>query len=147
MTALRNRHLFISDLLLLAAVAYVSFVLRLDRWEIDLYWLGLAVFTLASVIVIPLIFQRLGIYSRFWAYASIDEVLLLAGGVTVGVLLASLISFGVVFAGVFPIYIPRSVPYIFLLLAIAATAGPRLLVRVTAGYRGRRSGARGRASR
>ena len=146
MTALRNRHLFISDLLLLAAVAYVSFVLRLDRWEIDLYWLGLAVFTLASVIVIPLIFQRLGIYSRFWAYASIDEVLLLAGGVTVGVLLASLISFGVVFAGVFPIYIPRSVPYIFLLLAIAATAGPRLLVRVTAGYRGRRSGARAAAT-
>jgi FlaA1/EpsC-like NDP-sugar epimerase len=141
MTALRNRHLFVSDILLLSAVAYLSFVLRLERWEIDLYWLGLAVFALTSAAAITLVFHRLGIYARFWTYASIDEVLLLAGGVTVGVLLASLISFGLVFAGVFPLYIPRSVPYIFLLLAIAATAGPRLLVRVAAGYRSRRSGA------
>lgn len=141
MNTLRNRHLFISDILLLAVVAYFSFVLRLERWQIDRYWSGLAVFTLASIVFIPLIFRGLGIYARFWAYASIDEVLLLAGGVTAGVLLASLASFGVVFAGAFPVFIPRSVPYIFLLLAIAATAGPRLSLRLAAGYRGRRAGA------
>lgn len=139
MTALRNRHLFISDIVLLAAVAYLSFVLRLERWEIDVYWLGMLVFMLSSIVIIPLVFKRLGVYSRFWRYASIDEVLLLAGGVTAGVLLVSMFSFAVVFSGLLPVFIPRSVPYIFLLLAIAATAGPRLFVRATASYGGLRT--------
>jgi FlaA1/EpsC-like NDP-sugar epimerase len=59
-------------------------------------------------------------------------LLLLAGSLTVGVVLTAALSLAIAFFISGAPNVPRSIPFIFLLLALVATAGPRLLVRLSA---------------
>jgi FlaA1/EpsC-like NDP-sugar epimerase len=129
---LRNRVFLSTDVALLALAAYLSYVLRLDRFDLARYWSGVAFFAFLGFVIIPLIFWQAGVYSRYWRYASVDEMLLLTGCVTAGVVLVASIGLGV--TRLVPdlpaeFVVPRSVPLIFLFLAVPATAGPRLVVR------------------
>ncbi len=132
MKHLRNRHLLLLDFILLPTASYLAFVLRLEAWDIERYWLGWAIFAILATLSTVLTFWRTGVYARFWRYASIDEVVLLAGAMTGGALISGLIGQLLRMWAPWPIYIPRSVPYIFLLLGLGATAGPRLLMRFIA---------------
>jgi FlaA1/EpsC-like NDP-sugar epimerase len=129
--SLRNRYLFASDVVLLAVAAYVSYVLRLEKFDLGAYWPGFLLFTGLALVITPLVFGRAGVYSRYWRYASVEELLLLAGSVTVGVLLTGGLSLLTVqlLPGAWPL--PRSVPLIFLLLALVAMAGPRFALRLS----------------
>ena len=100
-------------------------------WRRFLLLVGLA------CVIVPVVFRRAGVYSRYWRYASVDEMLLLAGSVTVAVLLTGAISLAAVQLLPDKPPLPRSIPLIFLLLALVATAGPRFAVRLSA--RARRS--------
>ena len=129
---LRNRHLFFLDILLLPLAAYLAFVLRLEDFDLGNYWPAFLLFTATTLIVVPLVFRFTGVYSRYWRFASIEELTLLAGAVTVASLLAGGISLLVsAFLPMTPV--PRSIPIIFLSLALAVTAGTRLLVRILSG--------------
>ena len=79
----RNRHLLLSDFLLLPIVAVLAFALRLDSTALAKYYIPamIAYALCAPLIKIP-IFAALRLYSRFWRYASADELLLLAGAAT-----------------------------------------------------------------
>lgn len=136
LSRLRNRHFFVIDLHLLLLAAYLSFVLRLERIDIAPYWAGLAAFSLVAVIVTPWVLRVSGVYSRFWRYASIDELLLLAGASTVSAVLTGATS--LLITTVFSVEpsIPRSVPLIYLLLVLGTTAAPRLAVRIAGRYNG-----------
>ena len=81
---LRNRYLFASDLVLLTAAAYFSYVLRLEAFALGVHWPGFLLFTGLALVIIPLVFLRTGVYNRYWRYASVEELLLLAGSVTIG---------------------------------------------------------------
>jgi FlaA1/EpsC-like NDP-sugar epimerase len=127
---IRNRHLFISDIIMVFCAAYLSFVLRLDQIGLAGYLPGFLTFTVLALLTVPLSFGLTGIYRRYWRFASVDELLLLVYGLSVAV-----VSLGiVVFAGSWllpqSMLVPRSVPIIFLLLAMVGTAGPRLLLRL-----------------
>ena len=89
---LRNRHFFFLDLLLLPVAAYVAFVLRLERFRIEPFWPAFFTFGLAVLVVTPSTFRLAGIYSRYWRYASIDELLRLIGTVTVASVTAGALS-------------------------------------------------------
>ena len=89
---LRNRYLLVSDFCLLAVAAYVSYVLRLEKFDLGAYWPSFLLFTALALLVTPLIFRRTGIYSRYWRYASVEEMLLLAGAVTIAAVLVGAIS-------------------------------------------------------
>ncbi len=129
---LRNRHLFFMDVLLLPLAAYFSFVLRLEEFDLGAYWPAFLVFTVAAVVIVPLVFRFSGVYSRYWRFASIEELILLAGAVTVGALLTGGVS--LLITAFLPMaVVPRSLPIIFLGLALAVTAGTRLLVRALSG--------------
>ncbi|MCU0502599.1 MAG: hypothetical protein MUC51_12705 [Anaerolineae bacterium] len=97
MTLFRNRHLFLSDLVLLILAAYLSFVLRLDSPDPKEYRSAFVLFTALALLCIPLIMWRAGIYSRYWRYASVDELLLLAGSVTIGVVVTAALSLAIAF--------------------------------------------------
>ncbi len=131
---LRNRHFFILDALLLPLAAYFSFVLRLDRFDIGVYWDSWVLFSLVAVVITILVFRALNLYARLWRYASVDELLLLAGAVTISVIAASTVT--AIIAWLLPVVglYPRSIPFIFLLLALGATAVPRLFVRLWIRY-------------
>jgi FlaA1/EpsC-like NDP-sugar epimerase len=132
---LRNRHLFVLDGLLLPLAAYLGYVLRLDRFDITPYWHSYLLFSLAAVLVTVVAFKAGGLYARYWRYASIDDLLLLTGAVTVSVIGASALTAVLIwFLAPGNLY-PRSIPLIFLLLALVVTAGPRLLLRLLLRYR------------
>lgn len=131
MHRLRNRHFFLLDLAVLVAAVYISFVLRLERFNLDTHFPAALLFTALVLIVFPALFRRMGIYSRYWQYASIDELILLTGTVTLMTLLVTTIAYPLsnFFFVAYPL--PRSIPLVFLLLALAFTAGPRLIARMT----------------
>ncbi|PKO20813.1 MAG: hypothetical protein CVU38_18075 [Chloroflexi bacterium HGW-Chloroflexi-1] len=76
---LRNRYLLVSDLFLLVVAAYVSYVLRLEKFDLSVHWPGFLLFTALALVITPLVFRRAGVYSRYWRYASVEEMLLLIG--------------------------------------------------------------------
>ena len=128
---LRNRYLFASDLSLLAIAAYVSCVLRLERFDLGAYWPGILLFAGLALVVTPLVFACAGVYSCYWRYASVEELLLLTGSLTAAVVLIAALSFAITCWSPSAPPLPRSIPFIFLLLALVATAGPRLLAPVS----------------
>lgn len=129
---LRNRHLFFLDLLLLPLALYLSYVLRMEHLALGNYWPGYLLFAAISLIVVPLVFKWAGVYSRYWRYASVEELLLLTGAVTIGVLLAGGITLVITWTTPKQLPMPRSIPLIFLFLALAVTSGPRFMIRLLA---------------
>lgn len=129
MKHIRNRYYFASDVGLLIVASYLSFVLRLDTFALGSFWPALGVFTALVLLITPIVFRVSGVYSRYWRYASLEEVLLLVRAVALAAVLADVFGFAItrLFNAVI---IPRSVPFIFFLLALLATAGPRLVVRM-----------------
>ncbi|MCA9936771.1 MAG: polysaccharide biosynthesis protein, partial [Anaerolineales bacterium] len=127
---LRNRHFFFSDLFLLPLAVYASYVLRLERFALEnSFWMGLLVFALCATAVTTATFRLGGVYSRYWRYASVDEMLLLMGAVSVATFVSGAVSFLLLWLLPVNWVLPRSIPLIYLLLALAVTAVPRLAVR------------------
>lgn len=136
---LRNRHFFVFDVLLLPLAAYLSFVLRLERFDIAPSWDSWVLFGLVTVVVTAVIFHISGLYACYWRYASVDELLLLTGAVTLSVIAGSAITAVLVWLLPTVNLYPRSIPLIFLLLALAVTAGSRLFIRLWARHQNRLS--------
>lgn len=131
---IRNRHFLLFDAFLLSLAAYVSFVLRLDRLALGNHFPVVIIFGSLALIILLLVFRSMGIYSRYWQYASVDELLLLIGAVTAGTLLATVSTFLLDFILQAEWNLPRSIPFIYLLLALTVTAGPRMMIRTLALY-------------
>lgn len=128
----RNRYLGIADVILLCLASYVSFVLRLEKLNLGEHWRAFVLFTVLAIIVFPLGYAVAGVYSRYWHYASIEELLLLAGATTIAMLVTAALSIAADdFLAPRP-GVPRSIPFIFLLLALLSAAGPRMLLRIAA---------------
>ncbi len=131
MTTIRNRHFLISDLILLPLAVYLSFVLRLEHWDLGNSWSGCLSFMASAMLFIPLSIFFLRGYSRFWRYASVEDLLLLA----IAVLPATLLGFGLQEIShlwtSLSVGLPRSVPLIFFPLALSSIAAPRLLLRLS----------------
>lgn len=127
--SVRNRHFFSSDILLLPIAAYLSFVIRLETFLLGEFWAGCLLFCALTLVVTPMVFKRAGVYARYWRYASVDELTLLGSAVTIAAIIVGVTS--LVFSELLHLLvIPRSVPVIFLFLALAVTAGPRLVARM-----------------
>jgi hypothetical protein len=86
---LRNRHFLIIDIFFLTMIPAIAFTLRLDGLG---WWMraseAVLLFTLVSLLVKIPIFHRLGLYDRYWRYASINDllVILIAVGLSTTVL-------------------------------------------------------------
>jgi FlaA1/EpsC-like NDP-sugar epimerase len=116
--------------LLITAVA-LSYVLRLEIFSFSQLGSGFLLFTGVVIVVIPLLFFLFGIYSRYWIYASVDELLLLSGATTLGAAISGVI--GLLAAWAIPdMTLPRSIPFIFWPLALLVTGAPRFAVRLSA---------------
>ena len=125
----RNRHFFATDIICLPAAAYLSFVLRLETFNLGPFWGGYVVFAGLSLMITLALFRSIGVYTRYWRYASVEELMLLASCVLAAALIADGISLMGVSIAEHLIQFPRSVPVTFFLVALGVTAGPRLAVR------------------
>ena len=87
---LRSENLPLADLLLILLAVLGSFALRLDLEAFILDYVGTAIWImLVAVLVKPFIFRRMGLYSRVWAYASMDEMKLIIRAVTLSSLIVT----------------------------------------------------------
>lgn len=136
---MRNRHLFLLDIVLLAVTPTLALVMRLDSaaW-IARYAPALIQFTILALIIKLVIFFLFGLYRRYWRYASVDELV----SIFLAVGSATLIIAGVFFgAGILGLddarSLPRSVPFIDGLLTLVVVGGSRFSVRVAAHKRRR----------
>ncbi|MCG3209566.1 MAG: hypothetical protein FOGNACKC_03193 [Anaerolineae bacterium] len=79
---LRNRHLAGIDLLIFAGTPALALALRLDGWG---WWPqmlpALALYTAVAAAIKLLVFYQLGLYRRYWQYASVSDLLQLVIGV------------------------------------------------------------------
>lgn len=131
MRSLRNRHLLAVDLLLIPLAVYASFVLRLDTFNLQPHVWGFLLMTSAALLVIPMLLFQARLYQSAWRYLSTYELLALLRVVGLAVVIIGAIAY---LASLMQptLRIPRSIPLIFLPLALAAVSGPRLAMRVWA---------------
>jgi FlaA1/EpsC-like NDP-sugar epimerase len=124
----RNRWLVFLDFVVLPASVYCSFVLRLDALRFGIYGQACLALMVLSLLIIP-VFWLTGVYSRYWPFASLDEILLLAGSLFVATLLITVFSI-VVLKALGITSAPRSMPILIYLLALVGTGAPRIAMRV-----------------
>lgn len=130
MLFLRNRHLFLLDLLFLPAVAMLAFVLRLDASGVQSHRANILLYIGLSVPLKLFVFYFLGLYRRFWRYASIDELVLVAvaSGTSALLITALLFTLALPLSGLSSF--PRSIPFIDGLLTPLVVGGPRFAIRL-----------------
>jgi FlaA1/EpsC-like NDP-sugar epimerase len=143
-TKLRNRYLLLLDMVALPLAVWLAYLLRLDALDFGRYGAGLVLFTAVVLIATLIAFSATGVYSRYWRYASVEEMLLLAGDLVMVVFAATVLT---LLAG--PLLpgggsLPRSIPFIFYFLALTVTATPRFAMRLaarsTSGFRASENG-------
>ncbi len=134
---LRNRHFLFIDLALLPTAAILALVLRLDASGMQFYIPALLVYIALSLPVKLLVFRWMGLYSRFWHYASVDELLLIVMASGLSMVIVTAIMFGLAVPLAVVGSFPRSIPFIDAVLTVLVVGGPRFAVRVTEQHRPR----------
>lgn len=144
--SLRNRHFLGLDLAMLSFTPWLAFWLRTDGLTVtptgwfnvwSAYAAGLFVYTVLALIIRVAAFYHLGLYRRYWRYASIEEL----DRIALAVLISSVLLFGLVLLSHqpwiartrFPLWnFPRSVAIIDGLLVLVLVGGTRFSVRLAA---------------
>jgi FlaA1/EpsC-like NDP-sugar epimerase len=133
---LRNRHLFLLDIIGFSITPLLGLILRLDgNLALAKYTSGLAIATLLFLTVKLSIFFAFGFYKRYWRYASIDElaeiVTLMSASVVIQTLLFKLLHY----LPDLPLdNLPRSLPFIDGLLSCLFVGGIRFSVRLVSRF-------------
>jgi len=139
----RNRYILVGDAICIALAAWAAFVLRFGWLFLDsrpefLTFLGLA------LIAKPIVMHAMGMYARYWRYATAKDVLAVALAASAcSMVVATMIGIGT-FAGVIHDF-SRSVVLIDWVLSLLLLGGVRISVRLIGEQRDkarRASGAR-----
>ena len=128
---LRNRHVFLLDLLALLFIPALALTLRLDSVD---WWpeLGRALvfYTMVALLVRLGIFYKLDLYNRYWSYAGVGDLanVLIAVGLSTVVLTALFAAMHAILA-TYDLAMFRTVPLIGGLLTLLVIGGIRVGVR------------------
>ena len=88
---LRNRHFMLIDAIILMLTPTLALMLRTDTVIIlEEFWLGLAIYTVVALVIRLLVFWKLGLYSRYWKYASVEELVQIGTAVVVSTFLLTM---------------------------------------------------------
>ena len=128
---IRNRFLILADLVLIVTAVVASFALRLDIGPAFVSYLPQAGYMIAIALVVkPTVFYLLGMYRRYWVYASVREIQVIAvATATASVFVALFVILLVPLTGR---SVPRLVPGIDWLLTLFLIGGLRFSVRLLA---------------
>lgn len=130
---MRNRIVFLGDLLLIVIGVFGSYALRLELGEgFERYLPSLFYMIGVSLIVKPSVYYFFGLYRRMWIYASIQELKIIAISVgSASILVAAIMLILNMAVRAFTNF-PRSVLIIDFVLSLLAVGGFRLILRVVA---------------
>ncbi|MBN1267859.1 MAG: polysaccharide biosynthesis protein [Anaerolineales bacterium] len=129
---IRNRIILLGDIVLIITSVLASFALRLDLGRTFMLFMSQAwTMVVVALIIKPLVYYLFGLYRRYWAYASVRELRLIAvATIAAEVLVALMIMLGILI-GALPNF-PRSVLGIDWLLSLFSVGGIRIVVRILA---------------
>jgi FlaA1/EpsC-like NDP-sugar epimerase len=129
---LRNRHLFVFDVIIFSITPLLALILRLDgNLALQPYLSDLAIATTLFLVIKISIFLSFGFYRRYWRYASIEELLYVAVLTTAAVIIQAI--FFDTLKYILPTSVdelPESLPFIDGLLSFIAIGGFRFSFRV-----------------
>lgn len=127
---LRNRHIFITDILIIPISILAAYILRLELFEIfDTYLYSLLWMIGLSLVIKPITYYLFGLYRRMWVYASIPEIKLIFFAVTTASILVSIPMYFFLYGNVFYSF-PRSVLVIDWILSLLLVGGQRFSFRI-----------------
>jgi len=129
---IRNRFLLLADLVLIVTSVLASFALRLDIGPVFVSYLPQAWLMVGIALLIkPTVYYLFGLYRRYWVYASVREIQLIAlATATASILVALFVILLVPLTGLRGF--PRSVLGIDWLLSLFLVGGLRFSVRLMA---------------
>jgi FlaA1/EpsC-like NDP-sugar epimerase len=133
---MRNRYIFLLDLLLAVVAAFSAFALRLG-WFFESHLASFRFFLGASVIVRPIVFWVFGMYREYWRYASIRELVVVVLSVSASSVLLVVVVASAMMIGWLEGF-PRSVLMLDWLIMLMFAGGVRLSVRLIGESRSRR---------
>lgn len=125
---LRNRHLFLIDIVCFSFIPLLALNLRLDGVGVpEPYQSGLLTVTLLFLLLKLVVYLPLGLYRVFWRYASIEELIKIVALTSAAIILqilafSTLQSWGL-------LSLPRSLPFIDGLLTLLVVGGSRFSLR------------------
>ena len=128
---MRNRYLLALDFPLIAVAAAGAFAARFD-FHFYAERPEFPAFLLAAVVIKPLVFAALGMYQRYWQYASIGELMVILLSVSAASSALATLAIGATVLEMVPIStgFARMVLFNDWLLTLALTGGARFAVRV-----------------
>ncbi len=128
----RASKLVLADLLLTALAVLASFFLRLNLEQFFLDYLPAFFWMLLiALLVKPVVYRRMGLYERVWAYASMQEMKLIIKAVTVAAGVVGALTLALYWLGVFTPF-AISLPVFDWLVSLAAIGGLRFGLRLLA---------------
>ncbi len=131
---LRNRHFLLADIFFLALAPAASLWIRLDGGADLVHYLpSLLAYTLGTLLLRLVVFHRMGLYNRFWRYATVDELYQIALAVFLGSVLIGAVFYSPLSLDLPGMELPRSVPFIEALLVLLAVGSVRFSVRLAEG--------------
>ena len=130
--SVRNRHLISFDVLAVVIGPILALVIRLEHSEeIALYLRSSLLWGCISLLWVLPIFWASGLYSRYWRYASVDEVTALANGTIAAWVATVFVFFAIAHPmRLLPLGFPRSIPIIQGLITMLGVCAIRLSLRV-----------------
>jgi FlaA1/EpsC-like NDP-sugar epimerase len=127
----RNRHFFVVDAIGLALIPAIALILRTDLVSaIAGYFPYLVRYSIFNLLLCLSVFYAFGLYSRYWRYASIDELVQIALAVMTATALVSSAFFGSYAFELNIFDLPRSISLICGLLTLFWVGGSRFSVRL-----------------
>src|SRR5258707_7776591 len=128
--SVRNRYFLIFDIIIFVLSACFSFVIRLETFDLRPLGTGILVFLALSVPIRLLVFLLGGMYSRYWKNAGPSELLLVAYACLIsGIAITGIVFVTTLLRPSVANLVPRSIPFIDLLLAAALVMGARFSLR------------------
>ncbi|MBR8834777.1 MAG: polysaccharide biosynthesis protein [Stigonema ocellatum SAG 48.90 = DSM 106950] len=128
---LRNRHLLLLDVIVFSMTPLLALILYLDgNLALEAYKSELIIITLLFLAVKLTVFLNFGFYRRYWRYASIEELRLIAMLMIAEVVMQSLLfdAFHYIFPGATK-SLPQSLPFLDGLISCIFIGGLRFSVR------------------
>ncbi len=133
---IRNRHLFITDLIFIILATVCSYILRFETIQQRPEHLpSLIIFLGCALIAIPTVFYISGLYVRYWRYASLSDLSSLVLSLLGATFITSILTITTIWVGKLDqIVFPRSIPFIFFMLALSGMSLSRISLRFFHSY-------------
>jgi FlaA1/EpsC-like NDP-sugar epimerase len=131
MANIRNRYLFVSDLLLLTAAPWLAYAIRLEgaTWSAADGHTA-SIYTAMALVLKVGVFLSFGMYGRLWRHASVPDLAkILEATALASAACAVLGLLALPASGLTAVRVPISVVILDSFLTVTAVAAPRLLIR------------------